>query len=58
MTTQAFEIQAVSDEELQAANGGRGGPVWFYEAAATDPKKSSWLADMLRRKGHHEEGAA
>ena len=25
MTTQAFEIQAVSDEELQAANGGRGG---------------------------------
>ena len=25
MTTQAFEVQAVSDEELQAANGGRGG---------------------------------
>ena len=23
MTTQAFELQAVSDEELQAANGGR-----------------------------------
>ena len=22
MTTQAFEVQAVSDEELQAANGG------------------------------------
>ncbi len=26
MTTQAFELQAVSDEELQAAAGGHGSP--------------------------------
>ena len=38
MTTQAFEVQAVSDEELQAANGGRGGAtVRRWAAAATDP---------------------
>ena len=35
MTTQAFEVQAVSDEELQAANGGRGGAT--VRRWATDP---------------------
>ena len=34
MTTQAFEVQAVSDEELQAANGGRFGRL---VAASTAP---------------------
>ena len=34
MTTQAFEVQAVSDEELQAANGGR---VRRLVAASTAP---------------------
>ena len=37
MTTQAFEVQAVSDEELQAANGGRGGRVRRLVAASTAP---------------------
>ena len=37
MTTQAFEIQAVSDEELQAANGGRGGNFGRLVAASTAP---------------------
>ena len=37
MTTQAFEVQAVSDEELQAANGGRGGRVRRLLAESTAP---------------------
>ncbi len=37
MTTQAFEVQAVSDEELQAANGGRGGNFGRLVAESTAP---------------------
>ena len=36
MTTQTLELQAVSDEELQAANGGRGG-FGHLVAASTAP---------------------